>query len=37
VSIDAASLEMPVGGWDRRRDLLYYGAIPEGVQGGGTP
>jgi hypothetical protein len=28
VDISPDSLVTPAGGWDRRRDLLYYGAVP---------
>ena len=27
-TLDASDLVTPDGGWDRRRDLLYYGAVP---------
>jgi hypothetical protein len=30
VELDASDLVSPDGGWDRRRDLLYYGAVPLG-------
>ena len=28
VTLTASDLVKPEGGWDRRRDLLYYGAVP---------
>lgn len=28
VPLDVLGLATPEGGWDRRRDLLYYGAVP---------
>jgi hypothetical protein len=31
VELAAADLGTPEGGWDRRRDLLYYGAVPCGT------
>jgi hypothetical protein len=35
VRLGRDDLATPGGGWDRRRDLLYYGAVPDGVPGGG--
>ncbi len=34
VPVDVLGLETPVGGWDRRRDLLYYGAVPTHTETG---
>ena len=31
VELTAVDLRTPEGGWDRRRDLLYYGAVPGGA------
>ena len=33
VRLQTEDLAAPVEGWDRRRDLLYYGAVPDGAPG----